>query len=163
MSAIGYYQSPIGLLMLHVNDTFITQLTLVEGEVKPIGKDGDNPIFMHTFQWLDDYFANKKPEASTLPLAPSGTAFQLDVWRIVRSVPYGSCITYGQIAQKLEDSYKYTRMSAQAIGQAVGANPIAIIIPCHRVLGRMNKLTGYAYGLYAKKWLLSHEKIPYKE
>ena len=91
------------------------------------------------------------------PLSPQGTDFQQRVWTYLAQIPYGESRTYGEIARTL------SCRSAQAIGQAVGRNPLLLLIPCHRVLGTEKKLTGYAAGLDRKRWLLQHEAISWKE
>ncbi|MBA1394392.1 methylated-DNA--[protein]-cysteine S-methyltransferase, partial [Lactobacillus sp. XV13L] len=112
-----------------------------------------NTITHKTQIWIKAYFAGQNPDLKTLPLAPAGTTFQQQVWQILTQIPYGQTWTYRQIAQKL-GKYQYS----QAVGQAVGHNPIAIIIPCHRVISSQGRLTGYAGGLERKKWLLDHEQ-----
>ena len=115
----------------------------------------DLPVFGEVMRWLDLYFAGKEPDFMP-PLAPVGTTFQQAVWEILRTIPYGGTMTYGAIAKRLE---KVTgkRMSAQAVGGAVGRNPISILIPCHRVIGADGSLTGYAGGLDKKEYLLGLE------
>jgi methylated-DNA-[protein]-cysteine S-methyltransferase len=111
------------------------------------------PFFDVVRHWLDDYFAGKHREIDFL-LSPAGTDFQRKVWEILLSISYGETTTYGAIAKQLGE-----KMSAQAVGQAVGRNPISIIIPCHRCVGAKGQLTGYAGGLDQKKWLLTHEEV----
>ena len=106
--------------------------------------------------WLDGYFSGNPAELS-FPLNPHGTSFQKQVWEILLTVPYGKTTTYGAIAREIALRTGKEKMSAQAVGQAVGANPISILIPCHRVVGANGKLTGYAGGLDKKEWLLRHE------
>ena len=101
---------------------------------------------------MESYFAGN-PGAVEFPLSPTGTDFQRKVWAILLTIPYGQTTTYGAIAKQLGNA-----MSAQAVGQAVGRNPISIIIPCHRVMGAKGQLTGYAGGIENKKWLLRHEE-----
>ena len=96
---------------------------------------------------------------SALPLNPQGSPFRKRVWQILREIPYGQVITYGDIARRLAQEQGQKSMAAQAVGSAVGHNPISIIIPCHRVVGANGSLKGYAGGLVAKRWLLRHEKI----
>ena len=106
--------------------------------------------------WLDAYFAGKRP--SWLPkLHLIGTPWQTAVWQHLQRIAYGETTTYGAIAREMAVRTGKEKMSAQAVGQAVGANPIAIAIPCHRVVGAKGKLTGYAGGLDKKEWLLRHE------
>ena len=106
--------------------------------------------------WLDSYFSGDPAEV-TFPLNPHGTAFQKQVWEILLTIPYGKTTTYGAIAREMARRAGREKMSAQAVGQAVGKNPISILIPCHRVVGVNGKLTGYAGGLDRKEWLLRHE------
>ena len=114
------------------------------------------PVFEETTQWLECYFDGQVPDF-TPPLAPQGTPFRLAVWEILREIPYGATMSYGQIAARLAAGRGLSRMSAQAVGGAVGRNPIALIIPCHRVVGTDGSLTGYAAGLDRKDWLLKWE------
>ena len=113
------------------------------------------PVFEQTDRWLDIYFSGRKPDF-TPPTAPAGTAFQQSVWEILRTIPYGQTVTYGAIARRIEQNTG-CRMSAQAVGGAVGRNPISILIPCHRVVGTNGSLTGYAGGIDKKERLLRWE------
>ncbi len=113
----------------------------------------DLKIFSKVTKWFDDYFECKNPEID-FKLNPKGSDFRQKVWKILSEIPYGETVTYGEIASRISPT-----MSAQAVGGAVGANPIAIIIPCHRVLGKNGKLTGYAAGLDKKIELLKIENI----
>jgi methylated-DNA-[protein]-cysteine S-methyltransferase len=117
------------------------------------------PIFNETKSWLDRYFAGQRPDASALPLAPIGGAFRQSVWDILRRIPYGKLTTYGEIAREIAAASGKTGMSAQAVGGAVGRNPISIIIPCHRVVGANGSLTGYAGGIGTKVKLLELEGV----
>jgi methylated-DNA--[protein]-cysteine S-methyltransferase len=119
-------------------------------------------ILVETKKWLDDYFNNLKPDIKRLSLSPIGTNFQKDVWQILMEIPYGSVITYNDIAKKIAQKYGMEKMSAQAVGGAVGHNPISIIIPCHRVVGSNGSLTGYAGGIDRKIALLTHEGLDMK-
>lgn len=103
--------------------------------------------------WLDDYFKGNNPDLNLLTLRPAGTLFQERVWRVLSNIPYGTTTTYGQIAKEIDCK------SAQAIGGAIGKNPISIMIPCHRVVGSKGQLTGYTGGLEKKRWLLKHEGV----
>lgn len=126
---------------------------------KCIVEKADIPVLQRGVQWLDDYFAGKKPEAADLPLAPVGSEFQKTVWKILLEIPYGQLTTYGDIAKEAARRLGKERMSAQAVGGAVGHNPISIMIPCHRVVGANGSLTGYAGGLDKKIKLLTHEGV----
>lgn len=154
------YDSPLGPLLLCSRDGFLTGLWMQPHSFPPAecAKKQDDPIFLATRQWLGRYFRGEQPNPAALPLAPEGTPFQKQVWALLLEIPYGESISYGALAKKLSPT-----MSAQAIGGAVGKNPISIIIPCHRVLGSHGQLTGYAGGLQNKRFLLEHEGISYKE
>jgi O-6-methylguanine DNA methyltransferase len=115
-------------------------------------EDGENEIVRQTTAWLDDYFSGAAADASALPLDLHGAAFERRVWAALRQIPPGSTTTYGAIAKALGSAG-----ASRAVGLANGANPIAIIVPCHRVIGANGTLTGYGGGLDRKKWLLSHE------
>lgn len=148
------YDSPLGPLFLTSDGVALTGLWM---RTQPIPKleyaEKQNlPIFAETKHWLDCYFRGEHPEL-TLPLSPAGTEFQQKVWAILRRIPYGETTSYGAIAREISPT-----MSAQAVGGAVGRNPISIIVPCHRVVGAKGQLTGYAGGLEYKKWLLRHEE-----
>ncbi len=115
------------------------------------------PLFDTVKRWLQRYFAGEKPAISALPLAPVGGEFRQGVWSILREIPYGEVMTYGGVAKKLAEKMGKASMSSQAVGGAVGHNPISIIIPCHRVVGSNGSLTGYAGGLQMKLRLLELE------
>ena len=119
-------------------------------------KTEDFPILSQAKAWLDGYFSGNPTEV-TFPLNPQGTPFQKQVWEILLAIPYGETTTYGAIAREMAQRTGKEKMSAQAVGQAVGANLYAIAIPCHRVVGAKSKLTSYAGGLDKKEWLLRHE------
>ncbi len=148
------YPSPIGQLTLVADGSAITGLWMEteKFDTSQLNRADDLPVFTDARLWLDDYFAGS-PRETDFPLSPAGTAFQQRVWEILLTIPYGKTTTYGAIAKQLDNN-----MSAQAVGQAVGRNPISIIIPCHRVVGAKRQLTGYAGGLEIKKWLLCHEE-----
>lgn len=106
-------------------------------------------------EWLDVYLSGREPDF-TPPLHLGGSPFQQRVWQLLLQIPYGTTTTYGHLARLLDTSDK--RMSSQAMGQAVGRNPVALIVPCHRVVGAGGRLTGYAYGLELKRQLLLLER-----
>lgn len=148
------YESPIGALWLTSDGKALTKIVMNREVPKDVASD---PILERAKQWLDDYFRGQ-PRNVDFPLAPEGTAFQKMVWQLLLDIPWGAVSTYGDLARDMARLLGKEKMSAQAIGQAVGANPIAILIPCHRVVGAKGKLTGYAYGLDKKIWLLDHER-----
>lgn len=153
------YSSPMGMIVLESDGEVLTGLRFVESSknqqqaIKPIPTDSTDtlPIFAEVRQWLDEYFAGKRP--CNIPrFNPPGTDFQRRVWQKLFTIFYGQTKTYGEIARMVGCR------SARAIGQAIGRNPIALIIPCHRVIGANGTLGGYAYGLNRKKQLLELEK-----
>jgi len=119
----------------------------------------DLPLFAAVRDWLDRYFSGEKPAPSELPLAPHGSAFRQAVWEILCGIPYGEVTTYGKIAATMADRMNKKGMSCQAVGGAIAHNPIAIIIPCHRVVGTDGSLTGYAGGIERKARLLEFEGV----
>ena len=144
----GVYCSPLGDIVLTSDGLALTGLRFAEATNGEPAQD--IPPLADACRWLDLYFSGAKPDF--IPrLAPQGTPFQQSVWGELLAIPYGHTVSYGYIAQRLRCR------SAQAVGGAVGRNPIALIIPCHRVIGSNGQLTGYAYGLDRKQWLLSHE------
>ena len=117
------------------------------------------PLFKTVKRWLDQYFKGKQPNVSDLSLRPVGGEFRQAVWGMLCEIPYGELITYGEIAKKIAKKMKKASMSSQAVGGAVGHNPISIIIPCHRVIGANGNLTGYAGGIDKKIKLLNLEGV----
>lgn len=128
-----------------------------------ITQKDDLPILQSAKLWLDQYFAGQKPNIADLKLAPRGNDFRLTVWKILCEIPYGQLTTYGEIAKKVAIVMNKESMSAQAVGGAVGHNPISIIIPCHRVVGSHGSLTGYAGGIDKKIKLLQLEGVDTKQ
>lgn len=124
-----------------------------------IVENNELKIFKVTKNWLDRYFKGEKPAISELPLAPIGNEFRQRVWQLLCEIPYGEVRTYSDIAKIIAKEQGKTKMSAQAIGGAVGHNPISIIIPCHRVVGKSGSLTGYAGGIKTKIKLLEQENV----
>ncbi len=157
------YLSPVGMLTLASDSDNLTGLWL-EGQKyhggtvhEAMTEKDDMPIFNITKKWLDRYFAGENPGLSELSLAPIGGEFRQGVWNILCEIPYGEVITYGDIAKKIAVKMNKESMSSQAVGGAVGHNPISIIIPCHRVVGSNGSLTGYAGGVVTKIKLLELE------
>ena len=142
-----------------IEDKILRGESLVHDKNKVSGeKICDDKILKDTKKWLDLYFSGEEPDF-TPRLKLEGTEFRRDVWKILLEIPYGETLSYKDIANKLMASGKYERMSSQAVGGAVGHNPISIIIPCHRVVGTSGSLTGYAGGLARKVKLLELEGI----
>ena len=116
------------------------------------------PVFEEAKRWLEAYFSGQIPDFMP-PLAPRGTPFRRAVWSLLLTIPYGQTVTYGELAERIAGQLDIPRMSAQAVGGAVGHNPIPLIIPCHRVIGADGRLTGYGGGLERKRALLRLEGI----
>ena len=157
------YESPLGTLTLYTTASALVGLTFPTQSVtfqEPLVMDETNadPILIQTLLWLAHYFSGHIP-SMTIPLAPQGTQFQQRVWSQLEHIPYGTSLTYGELSQRVFNSP--SPKGAQAIGSAVGANPISIIIPCHRVLGKGKALTGYTGGLSIKRALLTMEHIDF--
>ena len=146
--------SPLGELLLTSDGTNLTGLYPGGAPETSWSHREELQVFTLTQRWLRDYFSG---EAGRLPLKPAGTPFQREVWQILAAIGWGQTRTYGEIAREMAIRTGKPTMSAQAVGQAVGSNPICIIVPCHRVVGAKGKLTGYAWGIDKKLWLLKHE------
>ena len=159
---ISDYVSPIGKLFISADNDSITGVWF-ENQ-KHIFENNyafccgyQNPEIKKTILWLDIFFNGKDP-GFTPKIYVKDTPFRLNVWRRLLDIPFGETVTYGRIAKDIDVDNGTNGMSAQAVGQAVGHNPIALIIPCHRVVGKNNKITGYAAGIDKKMWLLNMEK-----
>ena len=163
MQYISHYRSPLGDLLLAADDTGLIGLWF-EGQkyfVLHLDKEREEralPLFERVKEWLDLYFSGKKPDFS-VPLHLIGTEFQKEVWEFLLAIPYGQTTTYGEIAGKLAAKKGLPHMSAQAVGGAVGHNPISILVPCHRVVGANGNPTGYAGGIDRKVKLLTLEGV----
>ena len=157
------YDSPLGTLLLAEQDGKLAGLWMEGQKYFPdsLGEEErpHSPVLRQAGQWLDRYFAGEKPGIDELPLAPAGSGFRQEVWRLLCGIPYGETATYGEIARQLANRRGGAGASAQAVGGAVRHNPISIIIPCHRVVGSTGSLTGYAGGLQKKIQLLTHEGV----
>lgn len=162
MEYIYHYDSPLGGITLASDGDALTGLwfdgqkyfadTLEQGY-----EEKNLPVFETTDRWLDIYFSGRPPDF-TPPLNMKTTEFRKAVWEILLTIPYGRTMTYGEIADRMAREKSLPRMSAQAIGGAVGHNSISLIIPCHRVVGANGSLTGYAGGIDKKVKLLAMEK-----
>ncbi len=165
MEYICSYLSPLGEIILRSDGEVLTGLWFRNShdDIKNVGEyvKGDLKIFDDTKRWLDIYFSGKNPDFTPKYCVQNLNNFKKKVYKIMERIPYGETLTYGDIAREIE-KIDNKKMSAQAVGGAVGWNPICIIIPCHRVLGKDGKLTGYGGGIEKKIALLDLEKIPYK-
>ncbi|HHW5505866.1 TPA: methylated-DNA--[protein]-cysteine S-methyltransferase [Staphylococcus aureus] len=155
----SYYDSPVGRLEL-VSDGGSLTAVLFENQQGDGTREENTSlaIFKEATQWLDAYFKGDHPEI-TIPLKPTGSHFQQCVWNELRQVPYGTLTTYGAIAKKVGKVLDKPKMSAQAVGGAVGSNPLSIIVPCHRVVGKTGSLTGFGGTINNKIKLLELENI----
>ena len=157
MVFFAVYNSPVGTIVIESDGEALTGLRFGEGKTQATSS---LPIFDEVIRWLDDYFAGKQTENAVMgaktdgqiAVQPRGTLFQQRVWQALVTIPYGKTVSYGELARMVGCK------SAQAVGQAVGANPIALLIPCHRVIAAHGQLGGYAYGQEIKKRLLNIEQ-----
>lgn len=162
MTVIQHYASPLGGILLAADEEGLTGLWF-DGEkyfadhLPSRHTEGETPILAETRRWLDTYFTGREPDFLP-PLHPIGSDFRQSVWKLLLQIPYGQTTTYGEIARQLAGEMGLPRMSAQAVGGAVGHNEISIIIPCHRVVGTNGSLTGYAGGIDKKVKLLTLER-----
>ena len=162
MDYSDHYDSPLGRITLASDGEALTGLWFDDQKYTPgvsgqPTEDGELPVFEETKRWLDLYFSGEDP-GFTPKLSFRTTAFRKTVWEILLTVPYGETVTYGEVAERAAGRMRLPRMSAQAVGGAVGHNAIALIIPCHRVIGADGSLTGYGGGIERKKMLLEMEK-----
>jgi methylated-DNA-[protein]-cysteine S-methyltransferase len=150
----AYFQSEIGLLEIVGTEESIRAVNFVEGEVgnEDMPQPDLPPVMSACLAQFDDYFHGGRREF-TLKLEPAGTDFQKAIWRQLLTIPYGQTVSYLDIARQVSNE-----KAVRAVGAANGQNPIAIIVPCHRVVGSNGQLTGYGGGLWRKAWLLNHEK-----
>lgn len=161
MTFLQHYNSPLGGILLAADESGLTGLWF-DGQ-KYFARDlpaehveQNTPVLSEAKRWLDIYFTGREPDF-TPPLHPIGSVFRQSVWEILLQIPYGQTTTYGEIARQLAAKLGLPRMSAQAVGGAVGHNEVSIIIPCHRVVGTNGSLTGYAGGIDKKVKLLELE------
>lgn len=150
------YRAEFTRLALESDGTVLTRVTFLDKNAAVLEKEDILPVFVQTAKWLDIYFSGKEPDF-TPPYRLSGTDFQLRVWEKLTRIPYGKTAVYSELAAEIAKETGKSKMSAQAVGGAVGKNPIAIIVPCHRVIGKNGSLTGFAGGIEVKKRLLELE------
>ena len=153
--------SPVGELRLIAGDNGLRAILWGAEDAERIASiddeelvEGTTPVLDDAISQLEEYFAGTRREFD-LPLDPAGTEFQQSAWMVLRTIPYGTTISYGQQAEQLGDPNK-----ARAVGAANGKNPLSIVVPCHRVVGSNGHLTGFAAGIDVKSWLLDHERQP---
>jgi len=146
---VAHYQTPVGIARIISEGGFISSISIrdEEFEIKPT----DNPVLQKAIQQLDEYFAGDR-KIFDLPVKQKGTTFQQEVWQQLLKIDYGTTISYGQQSKLMNNP-----LGIRAIAAANGKNNLWIVVPCHRVIGTDGSLTGYAGGLWRKKWLLEHE------
>ena len=165
MSAL-LLESPVGPLWLTARGGALTGCWFVNGRSPPElpgqpPRETDDPVLAEAERWLKVYFSGRDPGPTPL-LAAAGTPFQQEVWRRLAQVPWGTATSYGALAADIAAEKGIPKMSARAVGGAVGRNPISLFLPCHRVLGADGRLTGYGGGLENKIFLLKLEGIPFR-
>ena len=155
------YESPLGTMVMLGTLSYLTDLFFIDEAHAPSYDDAEyieqlTGPFEVTIMWLNQYFNGKKPFITPL-IQLEGTEFRKSVWSILQTIPYGETTTYGDIGKQIAQQQGKEKFSAQAVGGAVGHNPISIIVPCHRVIGSNGQLTGYAGGIERKKYMLDLE------
>lgn len=166
MHYTSIYHSPVGEIFLATDEVGVVGLWFKDAKYYAYCLDKENepretPVLKELKRWLDLYFKGIEPDF-TPPIHMIGTPFQLEVWNILKEIPYGKTTTYKEIADKIAKNRGAERMSAQAVGTAVGKNNISLLVPCHRVVGTNNSLAGYAGGIDRKMYFLKLEGS-YKE
>ncbi|MDO5146175.1 MAG: methylated-DNA--[protein]-cysteine S-methyltransferase [Eubacteriales bacterium] len=153
------YDSPLGSLLLESDGEALVGLWFGEKRYFPnaVKAEKELPVFRETKEWLNLYFQGREPDFMP-KLRLSGTEFRMEIWQMLMQIPYGKTVTYGELAKAVAKKRKIKSMSAQAVGGAVGHNPISILVPCHRVMGVNHNLVGYGGGLHNKIALLQLEK-----
>ena len=156
------FKSNIGLLYLISDGSHLCGCYLEGQKFFPDNLDAyefneELEIFNTAKLWLNSYFSNQKPSLKNIPIKLIGTEFRKQIWSLLKDIPYGEVVTYKYLSKKIAELQGKDTMSAQAVGNAVGHNPLLIFIPCHRVIGADGSLTGYAAGLENKKYLLNFE------
>lgn len=154
------YDSPFGKLGLVSDGESLTGLSFSvreEGGADEPEPARELPVFREAYRWLDIYFKGREPDFMP-PVRLKGSPFQLEVWEILKKIPYGRTVTYGEIAEEIASKRGTAGMSAQAVGGAVGRNPVGILVPCHRVIGKGGNLTGFGGGIRWKTELLKLER-----
>ena len=155
----SYYTSPVGKLLMLAHNDKLTNLDFEQEQIAPNPKwvlNDNLPLFIQVKSALTRYFQGEKETFKDIPLAPQGSEFQQRVWQALTDIDYGNTSSYGALAAQINNP-----KAVRAVGGAVGSNPISIIIPCHRILSKDRRLTGFGGGLPAKRFLLQLERIEY--
>lgn len=146
---VAYYKSPVGITRITAENGFITSISIRDEEIEVLPTD--DAVLQQAIQQLDEYFAGTRKDFD-LPIKQEGSDFQQSVWQQLLKIPYGKTISYGQQSKLMNNP-----LGIRAIASANGKNNLWVVVPCHRVIGSDGSLTGYAGGLWRKKWLLAHE------
>lgn len=146
---VAYYKSPVGITRITAENGFITSISIRDEEIEVLPTD--DAVLQQAIQQLDEYFAGTRKDFD-LPIKQEGSDFQQSVWQQLLKIPYGTTISYGQQSKLMNNP-----LGIRAIASANGKNNLWVVVPCHRVIGSDGSLTGYAGGLWRKKWLLAHE------
>ena len=160
----SYYNSNLGKIIIVADNRYVYGLYFDNQKYLPenlekLEINNNSPIIKQVKLWLEEYFNGKKPNLENLPIKLIGSELKMLVWSVLKTIPYGKTITYGEIAKTLARKTNKEKISARAVGNAVGHNSLSIIIPCHRVIGANGKITGYAGGIDKKIALLKLEGI----
>ena len=156
------YISPLGRILLTADEIGLTGLAFegqknaVQGLIRE-SEEKETTLFSGVKKWLDIYFSGVEPDFQ-IPIHLEGTDFQMCVWEMLCTIPYGETTTYGAIAKQIAHDRGISKMSSQAVGNAIGRNPVSVIVPCHRVIGAKGNLTGYAGGIERKAELIKIEQ-----
>ena len=160
-SFVSFYDAPLGKLMLFSDGVHLTRLcfdTTLDKKELERANEKSLSVFDESKIWLDEYFSGKEPKF-TPKILLQGSEFQREVWALLRLIPYGTLTSYGVLAKQIAQKRGIAKMSARAVGGAVGHNPVPIIVPCHRVIGTNHHLTGFTGGIDKKIILLKCERI----
>ncbi len=152
-----FFESPIGMIGISAEGNMVTDVKFIDDPCEKREEEPAPYAVQQTKRWLKEYFTGSIPDFMP-DIMIRGTPFQMEVYEILKTVPYGSTVTYGEIAAEIAERRKIRRMSAQAVGGALNRNPVWLIVPCHRVIGSDGSLVGYEGGLERKKYLLELER-----
>ncbi len=153
MTNTAYFDSPLGWVKIESDGTFVNSISCNDIEAQTQANPSDLPaVLLETIQQMEEYFAGKRIDFD-LPIEQKGTDFQQNVWQNLLNIPYGKTVSYLELSRKIGDE-----KAIRAVGTTNGKNKLWIVVPCHRVIGSDGSLTGYAGGLWRKKWLLDHER-----
>lgn len=148
-----YFDSPIGWILLKASDKGLSQLSFMKSDPEKMGQNEHQHIIQMALMQLHQYF-DKTLTRFSVPLDLKGSHFELQIWKELQSIPFGQTTTYGHISKLIKNP-----KAVRSIGSAIGRNPVAIIVPCHRVIGANDQMVGFSGGIWRKEWLLKHEGV----